>query len=61
MTLELYQLMGKPCPYKLGVLGADEKKRDDYDLECDSDDDLFQEEMPNEKLNGVVEDMVRQI
>ena len=59
MTLEEYQLMGKPCPYKDGVLGLEEKKRDDYDLEFDSDDDLFVEEMSNEKLNGIVEDMVR--
>jgi len=51
--------MGKPCPYKNGVLGLEEKKKDDYDLEFDSDDDLFVEEMPNEKLNGVVDDMIR--
>jgi hypothetical protein len=33
--------MGKPCPYKLGILGSEEKKRDEYDLECDSDEDLL--------------------
>ena len=51
--------MGKPCPYKDGVLGLEGKKRDEYDLEFDSDDDLFVEEMPTEKLNAVVEDMIR--
>jgi hypothetical protein len=45
--------MGKPNPYKAGVFG------DDVSLEGDSDDDLFVEEMADEKLNGVVVDMVR--